>query len=67
MPDEGYCVGWDTPSILHPQTLLVYETNGSPLRLASPTESSIKQTKQRFGRIEFTDVRPRDFWAEQKL
>jgi DMSO/TMAO reductase YedYZ molybdopterin-dependent catalytic subunit len=71
-PDEGYYVGWDLPSILHPQTLLAYEMNGSPLlaehgaplRLASPTKYGIKQIK-RIGRIEFTDERPRDFWAER--
>ncbi len=71
-PDEGYYVGWDLPSILHPQTLLAYEINGAPLppehgaplRLASPTKYGIKQIK-RIGRIEFTDERPRDYWAEQ--
>lgn len=71
-PDEGYFVGWDAPSILHPQTLLAYEMNGeplklehgAPLRLASPTKYGIKQIK-RIGRIEFTDERPRDYWAEQ--
>lgn len=70
-PDNGYYVGWDTESIMHPQTLLCYEMNGRPLtlphgapiRLASPTKYGIKQIK-RIGRIEFTDVRPRDFWAE---
>ncbi|MCA1622769.1 MAG: molybdopterin-dependent oxidoreductase, partial [Acidobacteria bacterium] len=30
-PDEKYYVGWDMPSILHPQTLLAYEMNGAPL------------------------------------
>ncbi len=71
-PDEGYYVGWDMPSIMHPQTLLVYEMNGAPLtsehgaplRLATTTKYGIKQIK-RIGRIEYTDVRPRDFWAEQ--
>lgn len=71
-PDEGYYVGWDLPSILHPQTLLVYEMNGqplkpehgAPLRLASPTKYGIKQIK-RIGRIEFTDERPKDYWAER--
>jgi DMSO/TMAO reductase YedYZ molybdopterin-dependent catalytic subunit len=70
-PDEKYFVGWDTPSIMHPQTLLAYEMNGAPLRpehgaplrLASPTKYGIKQIK-RIGRIEFTNERPRDFWAE---
>jgi DMSO/TMAO reductase YedYZ molybdopterin-dependent catalytic subunit len=71
-PDEGYYVGWDIESILHPQTLLAYEMNGAPLtmehgaplRIASPTKYGIKQIK-RIGRIEFTSERPRDFWAEQ--
>ena len=71
-PDEGYFVGWDIESILHPQTLLAYEMNGAPLtmehgaplRIASPTKYGIKQIK-RIGRIEFTSERPRDFWAEQ--
>ncbi len=70
-PDNGYFVGWDMPSILHPQTLLAYEMNGelllpehgAPLRLASPTKYGIKLLK-RIGRIEFTAVRPRDYWAE---
>lgn len=70
-PDEGYYVGWDMQSILHPQTLLAYEMNGAPLtlehgaplRLASPTKYGIKQIK-RIGRIEFTDERPRDYWSE---
>jgi DMSO/TMAO reductase YedYZ molybdopterin-dependent catalytic subunit len=70
--DNGYYVGWDRPSILHPQTLLAYEMNGeplktehgAPLRLASPTKYGIKQIK-RIGRIEFTWDRPKDYWAEQ--
>ncbi|MEZ5423142.1 MAG: molybdopterin-dependent oxidoreductase [Pyrinomonadaceae bacterium] len=53
-PDGGYFVGWDTASIMHPQTLLVYEMNGevltskhgAPLRLASPTKYGIKQLKR---------------------
>ncbi|MBA2621759.1 MAG: molybdopterin-dependent oxidoreductase [Acidobacteria bacterium] len=71
-PDENYYVGWDMPSILHPQTLLAYEMNGAPLtmehgaplRLATATKYGIKQIK-RIGRIEFTQERPRDFWAER--
>lgn len=70
-PDGKYYVGWDLPSIMHPQTLLAYEMNGAPLtlahgaplRLASPTKYGIKQIK-RIGRIEFTAERPKDFWAE---
>ena len=71
-PDEGYYVGWDLPSVLHPQTLLAYEMNGAPLtaahgaplRIASPTKYGIKQIK-RIGRIEFTDERPKDYWNER--
>ena len=70
-PDNQYYVGWDIESLMHPQTLLAYEMNGAPLtlehgaplRLASPTKYGIKQIK-RIGRIEFTNERPKDFWAE---
>ena len=70
-PDRAYYVGWDMQSILHPQTLLVYEMNGAPLkpehgaplRLATTTKYGIKQLK-RIGRIEFTAERPPDYWAE---
>lgn len=70
-PDDKYFVGWDMPSLLHPQTLLAYEMNGAPLspehgaplRIASPTKYGIKQIK-RIGRIEFTPFRPKDFWAD---
>ncbi len=71
-PDRGYYVGWDMPSIMHPQTLLAYEMNGAPLtmehgaplRLATATKYGIKQIK-RIGRIEYTNERPADYWAEQ--
>ncbi|MCZ2390824.1 MAG: molybdopterin-dependent oxidoreductase [Acidobacteria bacterium] len=71
-PDGGYFVGWDTASIMHPQTLLVYEMNGepltsehgAPLRLASPTKYGIKQIK-RIGRIDLTRERPQDYWANE--
>ena len=71
-PDRGYYVGWDMQSILHPQTLLAYEINGqplppehgAPLRLVTTTKYGIKQIK-RIGRIEFTNDRPADYWAEQ--
>lgn len=71
-PDAGYYVGWDMPSVMHPQTLLAYEMNGAPLtpehgaplRLVTTTKYGIKQIK-RIGRIEFTDERPADYWAEQ--
>ena len=40
------------------------EGHGAPLRLASPVVYGIKQLK-RIGIIEFTDTRPRDYWAER--
>jgi hypothetical protein len=71
-PDREYYVGLDTPSALHPQTLLTYEMNGrpltrahgAPLRLVIPVKYGIKNLK-RIGTIRFTDVRPADYWAEQ--
>ena len=70
-PDRAYYVGWDMPSIMHPQTLLAYEMNGqpltpehgAPLRLVTTTKYGIKQIK-RIGRIEFTNERPADYWGE---
>jgi hypothetical protein len=70
-PDGGYYVGMDMPTMLHPQTLLCYEMNfaplaiehGAPLRLVTTMKYGIKQIK-RIGRIEFTNERPKDFWAE---
>ena len=71
-PDGGYYVGLDTPSALHPQSLLCYEMNGepltpehgAPLRLVIPVKYGIKNIK-RIGRIQFSDRRPADYWAEQ--
>ncbi|MEP6850549.1 MAG: molybdopterin-dependent oxidoreductase [Acidobacteriota bacterium] len=71
-PDNAYYVGWDMPSIMHPQTLLAYEMNGAPLtpqhgaplRIVTTVKYGIKQIK-RIGRIEFTNTRPADFWAER--
>lgn len=71
-PDEEYYVGLDMPSALHPQSLLAYEMNGeplnddhgAPLRLVIPVKYGIKNIK-RIGRIEYTDERPKDYWAEQ--
>ena len=71
-PDEEYYVGLDMPSALHPQTLLAYEMNGAPLtsehgaplRLVAPVKYGIKNIK-RIGRIEYTDQRPDDYWAER--
>ncbi|MBZ5553687.1 MAG: molybdopterin-dependent oxidoreductase [Acidobacteriia bacterium] len=71
-PDNGYYVGLDMPSALHPQTLLCYEMNGrplspahgAPLRLVIPVKYGIKNLK-RIGTIRFTDQRPADYWAER--
>ncbi|HEX4750598.1 MAG TPA: molybdopterin-dependent oxidoreductase [Bryobacteraceae bacterium] len=71
-PDEDYYVGLDTPSAMHPQTLLAYELNdkpltpehGAPLRLVIPTKYGIKNIK-RIGSIQYTDDRPTDYWYEQ--
>lgn len=71
-PDEGYYVGLDMKSALHPQTLLAYEHNGkplepehgAPLRLVIPVKYGIKNIK-RIGSIQYTDQRPGDYWAEE--
>jgi Oxidoreductase molybdopterin binding domain len=70
-PDGEYYVGLDRASAMHPQTLLAYEMNGqpltnehgAPLRLLIPVKYGVKNLK-RIGKIAFTDVRPRDYWAE---
>lgn len=70
-PDGRYYVGLDTPSAMHPQTLLAYEVNdkplplvhGAPLRLIIPVKYGIKNLK-RIGSIGFSNERPRDYWAE---
>jgi hypothetical protein len=70
-PDGEYYVGLDRGSAMHPQTLLAYEMNGqpltnehgAPLRLLIPVKYGIKNLK-RIGKITFSDVRPRDYWAE---
>jgi DMSO/TMAO reductase YedYZ molybdopterin-dependent catalytic subunit len=71
-PDELYYVGLDMKSAVHPQTLLCYEMNGSPLtiehgaplRLVTTVKYGIKSIK-RIGTITFTNDRPADFWAER--
>jgi DMSO/TMAO reductase YedYZ molybdopterin-dependent catalytic subunit len=71
-PDDGYYVGLDLESALHPQTLLCYEMNGkplavahgAPLRLVIPVKYGIKHLK-RIGTIRYTDRRPADYWAER--
>ncbi len=71
-PNKGYYVGLDLKSAMHPQTLLAYEINGgplgpehgAPLRLVIPVKYGIKNIK-RIASIQYTDLRPPDFWAEQ--
>ena len=71
-PDAGYYVGLDIESMLHPQTLLAYEMNGSPLtqdhgaplRLVTPVKYGVKSIK-RIGSICYAMSRPADYWAEQ--
>jgi len=71
-PDEEYYVGLDMPSAQHPQTLIAWEMNGqpinsdhgAPLRLVIPVKYGIKNIK-RIGKIEYTDTRPNDYWAER--
>ena len=53
-PDDQYYVGIDTPSALHPQTILAYEMNGqplptrhgAPLRLIIPVKYGVKNLKR---------------------
>ncbi len=71
-PDNGYYVGIDTKSMMHPQTLLCYEMNGAPLpmnqgfplRLIIPVKYGIKHLK-RIGTIFFSSQRPPDYWYER--
>jgi len=71
-PDNGYYVGIDRKSIMHPQTILCYEMNGeplplnqgAPLRLIIPVKYGIKHLK-RIGTIFFSDQRPPDYWFER--
>ncbi|MDB5014639.1 MAG: molybdopterin-binding oxidoreductase [Daejeonella sp.] len=70
-PNGKYYVGMDMESALHPQTILAYEMNnspinakhGAPLRLIIPVKYGIKNLK-RIGTISFSNDRPRDYWAE---
>ncbi len=70
-PDQGYFVGLDAASALHPQTLLCYEMNGAeltmahgaPLRLVIPVKYGVKHIK-RIGKITYANDRPDDYWAK---
>lgn len=71
-PDSNYYVGLDMKSAMHPQTLLCYERNGSPLedehgaplRLVMPVKYGIKNIK-RIGLIRYANSQPKDYWAER--
>jgi len=71
-PDDHYYIGVDTPSMLHPQTILAYEMSGqplptrhgAPLRLIIPIKYGVKNLKC-IGKIFFSDDRPRDYWFER--
>ncbi|WP_419802640.1 molybdopterin-dependent oxidoreductase [Mucilaginibacter sp.] len=71
-PNGEYYIGLENESALHPQTLLAYEMNGqpialehgAPLRLIIPVKYGIKNLK-RIGTINFSNNRPKDYWAEQ--
>jgi len=71
-PDGDYYVSLDRASMLHPQTMLSWELNGealtqlhgAPLRLSTPLKYGIKQIK-RISRLEFSNVRGRDYWTER--
>jgi DMSO/TMAO reductase YedYZ molybdopterin-dependent catalytic subunit len=69
-PDEGYHVGLDMASTLHPQTILCDTMNGqpltrehgAPLRLYLAVKYGYKSLK-RVSLIRFQDERPADYWA----
>jgi DMSO/TMAO reductase YedYZ molybdopterin-dependent catalytic subunit len=71
-PGEGYYVGLDVASALHPQTLLCDTLNGqpltrehgAPLRLYLAVKYGYKSLK-RISLIRFQDTRPADFWADR--
>lgn len=70
--DSGYYNGWDVKSVLHPETILAYEFNdspltpdrGAPLRLYAPHKLGYKLTKY-LTRISFTVERPGGYWEDQ--
>ncbi len=71
-PDGLYYVGWDMPSMMHPQTMLALrlddepldQEHGAPLRIATPNKYGIKCLK-RIGVIRYARERPADYWAER--
>jgi hypothetical protein len=70
-PDGDYYCGYDMAAARHPQSTLVMEMSGqplrpehgAPLRLHMPIKYGYKQIK-RIGLIAYTDVKPDDFWTK---
>jgi len=70
-PDGDYYCGYDMEAARHPQSTLVMEMSGqplkpehgAPLRLHMPIKYGYKQIK-RIGLIAYTDVKPDDFWTK---
>jgi DMSO/TMAO reductase YedYZ molybdopterin-dependent catalytic subunit len=71
-PDEGYYVGLDMASAMHPQTILcdtmnwepINRQHGAPLRLYLAVKYGFKSLK-RVGLIRLTNQRPADYWGER--
>lgn len=69
---DDFYTGYDTESLLNPQTLLCYAMggkpltmgHGAPLRLSMPSKYGYKQIKQ-IAKIAYTNTKPPDYWAEQ--
>src|SRR5579875_2750867 len=70
-PDGDYYCGYDMQAARHPQSTLVMEMSGqplraehgAPLRLQMPIKYGYKQIK-RIGLIAYTDTKPDDFWMK---
>lgn len=70
-PDGDYYCGYDLQAARHPQSTLVMEMSGqplraehgAPLRLHMPVKYGYKQIK-RIGLIAYTDTKPDDFWMK---
>ncbi|HEX4156326.1 MAG TPA: molybdopterin-dependent oxidoreductase [Acidobacteriaceae bacterium] len=70
-PDGNYYCGYDMSAARHPQSLLVTEMggeplkpeHGAPLRLHMPIKYGYKQLK-RIGLIAYMDAKPDDYWMK---
>jgi hypothetical protein len=70
-PDGNYYCGYDMSAARHPQSLLVTEMSGeplkpehgAPLRLHMPIKYGYKQLK-RIGVIAYMDTKPDDYWMK---